>query len=793
MKPCPQIIRIFFMAAMLSVSMKGTSQDPGEKLVELFMNNNRARYQERIFVHLDRQYYLAGERIQFSIFCLEPASCKPSLASSAACIELLDRQNNSIVREKISLHRGYGAGSLEIPTSCKGQEYILRCYTAWQRNSGPRSYYYNNLLILHPSEPMHLPGRNQKGAGMMEMEVWPEGGQAVPGVRNRFVFRVSDADRTPVMVSGGIIRDDSVTVTQIQNSATGMGCFHLVPEKGREYTARICEPGGKQAEFRLPVPEREACAVELTGDRHGRRILFVRPHKGICNDHRMLILVIWRPSSIEMLQKMEADTLMKFDFHDRRFAPGIHHITLLDETYHILAERSFFVDGKESLEIRTIGLQESYNSRQTITFDLETFTPQGVSTPSLLSVSVSLSGYDLPRSHSNAFLQSILLGSEIPELLPLQTSGISPEQMDQYMIMHSRGKCNWQGNESRNIMYVPEQEGLVVSGKIIHRETGMPASGQRLFLSFIDTIPDFYSTSSNQQGIFHFSLDDRTGTMDVVIQADAQNEEDFLIALDNDFSREPVPGFSFCSLKKTQLQEHFEKLQLHRQLAGAYSRERDSITGGCPTDPEHRIPFYGRYDHQIVMEEFIALPVMEEVFRELGKRIFLVREEGSYHVRLLDLKTNRIIGNHPFYFIDGVPVSDPQILMELDPSLIHSIRLKSERYFMKNIVMDGIVDIRTLRGNADPAQLPESSIRQSFRCFSTLRNPVCAGCSIPDDPRIPLFLTTPCFETGLRSVPGNPASIRFIAPDSKGRYDIAVYAMDENGRIGQKRFTLFIK
>lgn len=804
MKQAMRVIRILMLAVLLPPSPDGLSQDEDSALVERFRINNQDAYRERIYVHLDRQYYLAGEMIRFTIFCLEPGSCRPSPASSVACIELVDPRSRSINRKKIALHRGIGTGLMEIPLSCKSQEYILRCYTAWQRNSGSGAYYYNNILILHPSKPVNFTMDTGTSTDL-KVNFYPEGGHLVPGLVNHVVFSAHEDGRIPVQAGGEILMDDSVRVTRFQTSWPGIGSFRMVPEKGRKYTAWVSDTAGNQTSFHLPLLQEDACGIELKNEPDGRRTLLIRPHSGICDTRQTITLIAWNPRRIGLIRKMKADTLIQHQFEDHRFSPGINYLTLVDKKKHILAERSFFVEKEASLEIRAIGLEGSYTSRETVTFSLETLAPEGLSTNSRLSVSVSCSGNDLPHSHSNSFRQSVLLGGEVPELFAWQSEDISPGGMDLYMIIHSAGKCSWLEDRNVHTMYIPELKGPVVSGKITRKGSGSPAGGQELCLSFIDSIPHFYSTCSDEEGYFHFAPDHLEGTREMVVQVHGKgNVEEFQITMEDDFAQDPLPEFSFSSLQKAGLQQHFEKLLLHRQLAGAYAHMEESSTmvgsfppgsdpAGSPGHHPERIPFYGKSDHQIIMEEFIALPVMEEVFRELGKRIFLVREQGKYLVRLLDLKTNRIIGDEPFYFIDGVPVFDSEILMDLDPSRVHSIRLKSQRYFIKNTRMDGIVDIRTTGGEAEPVPLPPSAIRQRYQGFSAYEPAVSVDSLILRDPRIPLFLTTPCFESSLTSSPGQPATVRFPAPDSKGQYDIVVKALDENGRIGEKRYTIQIQ
>jgi hypothetical protein len=543
-------------------------------------------YQEAVYVHLDRNYFLTGESIRSTIYCIEKGTGRPSTASKLANIELLSQEGRVIRQAKVKLSRGIGWGILDIPADCGSEEHMIRCYTSWMRNFGPETFCYNTVLIIHPSKSYH------------------------------------------------------------------------------------------------PVKDRETPA----------------------------------------------------------YKPGPD-------------------DPVNMLRIDANGLKQTYAPREPVVFSLKPRIPSGFAPHVRLSLSVTRSG-------------SYCLDSPFNSIIPGFDGMLSDTPADQ----------------PEAITYMPDLEGLQLTGKVQQRVDGQPVVNEPVLLSFIDSVPEVYPTHTDLRGHFHFDLNGLTGRKDMIIQT-LTADGDVLITIDPDFSQEPIPESAWISLQTENLGELYREMLLSQQLSRAYGAGTTDGQAG-PGNRDHslvpgtwqsHLPFYGHYDHQVIMEDFIKLPVMEEVFRELGRRIYLLREQGTYKVAVLDLMTNRIIGARPYYFLDGVPFFDSQKLLDLDPAQIETIRLKSEKYFVGDLVMDGIVDIRSRKGDAGLIDFPRSAVRQYFQAFSneTERTRVT---SFQNDPHIPLSQTTLLFEPLREIAPGNEITVELLAPDVKGTCDIVIRGLADDGR-----------
>ena len=87
-----------------------------------------ARAQEKLFVTTDRGAYISGDRVYFSLFCVDGEG-RQSDFSAVSYLELLST-DGTLVEAKAGLFGGRGAGSFLIPPTAPTGNYLLIAYTA---------------------------------------------------------------------------------------------------------------------------------------------------------------------------------------------------------------------------------------------------------------------------------------------------------------------------------------------------------------------------------------------------------------------------------------------------------------------------------------------------------------------------------------------------------------------------------------------------------------------------------------------------------------------------------------
>lgn len=109
---------------------------------------------EKIYLHLDKSNYLAGDTLWFKAYLVEGPYLLPSEKSGIFYIELVNFENKVLKRIKFPTRYGLGWGNIsldgkDLPTG----NYLLRAYTTWMLNFGEEAAYAINIYISNDQLP----------------------------------------------------------------------------------------------------------------------------------------------------------------------------------------------------------------------------------------------------------------------------------------------------------------------------------------------------------------------------------------------------------------------------------------------------------------------------------------------------------------------------------------------------------------------------------------------------------------------------------------------------------------
>jgi hypothetical protein len=102
---------------------------------------------EEVFVQSDRDIYLVGEEIRFSIFLFDRKNEKLTGASRIAYFEILNPVNRPVAQIKIGLTNGTGSGLVVLPDTISPGVYTIRSYTNWMKNFMPSNCFTRKIRV----------------------------------------------------------------------------------------------------------------------------------------------------------------------------------------------------------------------------------------------------------------------------------------------------------------------------------------------------------------------------------------------------------------------------------------------------------------------------------------------------------------------------------------------------------------------------------------------------------------------------------------------------------------------
>jgi hypothetical protein len=122
-----------------------------EELAMQFHNQLIAFPQEKIHVHTDKPYYIAGEKIWFRAYLADAANHIPSPASRYVYVELINPLDTIVNRVKIRQDEEDAYhGHLLIPEGAPEGDYTLRAYTTFMRSQDEHYFFSKNIRIGDP-------------------------------------------------------------------------------------------------------------------------------------------------------------------------------------------------------------------------------------------------------------------------------------------------------------------------------------------------------------------------------------------------------------------------------------------------------------------------------------------------------------------------------------------------------------------------------------------------------------------------------------------------------------------
>ncbi len=182
-----------------------------DSVVHKFDSYRKHVLQEKLYVHIDRSFYITGEIAWLKVYVTDASFHKPLDVSKVAYVELLDKNNRAVLQAKIGLTNGTGSGSFFLPATLGSGNYRLRAYTNWMKNFSTDLYFDQTITLINPFTG-GSPDISSPPAISYSVQFFPEGGHLVADVRSKVAFRVESSTGTGANLAGAVLNNTGDTV-----------------------------------------------------------------------------------------------------------------------------------------------------------------------------------------------------------------------------------------------------------------------------------------------------------------------------------------------------------------------------------------------------------------------------------------------------------------------------------------------------------------------------------------------------------------------------------------------------
>jgi hypothetical protein len=598
---------------------------------------------EEVYVHTDRDEYIAGEKMWFNARVVERPNTILSDRSRVVYFEVLNWVNRPVVRKRLRIDSGSGPGMALLPDTLSSGDYIIRAYTNWMKNFLPSNCYSKKIRIFNAINLIPVHHIADKS----------------------YQLREENTEHTYVDTENGLTVD-------IINKTDTLNIMIRSDNAGRPGKTDHC-------------------------------YLFIQTH-GIIDINEKIDLL-----SINTKVSVPQKTL----------TPGINHITLFNDIGRPFFERYVLTlpDNKQELSVESDISSKPRSKAAVRIVPLELL----LSSFSGTCFSIAITPESFP--HKSIDLDDYLIfGSEFG-IIPEQFYGrklreIDADSIDEFLMTVKSKWIDWEKILSGNlpaIKYLPESENYYITGKLINRESLAPVPGEYVFISSPGKNAQFMYDRTDSNGNFSFPVPlNRNRISDIIIQPE-RSDSGMAVNIATSFSELYSPVGPDSLITGFEIPGYLSKMSVNYQLSkifGLSSAVEIPDTARLLTGQKN---FYGKTDLRVILDDYIKLPVMEEVFFELVPGVNMRRDKSGYEVSILDPidKTKYYIP--PGLFVDGIKVDDATVLADLDPELVEQIDVVSDKYLIGDYLFYGIVNVITRAGDFSNVSLPEGAVRLNYR------------------------------------------------------------------------------
>jgi hypothetical protein len=793
-------MKICFISLMtFLIVMPGNAQNPAQvALLQQFDVYRQTVAQEKIFLHTDKNLYLAGEICRFKIYCVDAYFHKPLAISKVVYTELLDKKNKSVLQAKIAMNKDGGSGTLFLPVSISSGKYKLRAYTNLMKNFGPDYFFEKTVTVINPRSI-------SDGDTLLQKEVFtvtffPEGGNLVNGIQSKVAFLAANQNGKGLDCSGVIVDDKSDTIVKFTAFKFGIGTFLFTPEPGRTYKAVIALPDGKKNTQELPAAYNYGYVMQLSETDNNFIKVTV---KGPANNSpsASIYLFAHTRTSVKSVQNGKIQNgNAEFLIDKNKLGDGISHFTVFNSEKQPVCERLYFKYPEQKLEIGLTADAKEYDQRRKISININAADRDKNPSAANLSMAVyrldSLQRVEEMDINNYLWLSSDLAGTvESPEYYFSGDSADAKSAVDNLMLTHGWRRFRWEdilGNKKPAFEFIPEYAGHIVTGKIIKKNSRLPEKNIGAYLSVPGTRLQFKTSVSDSSGNIKFEMKDFYNEGEIIVQTNNQLDSGYTVEVRNPFadnySIKSLPEFSLSKVNEQALQSLNAGMQVQNTYSG--NKIRQVRLPAVDTNT-----FFVKPDFAYLPDNYVRFTTMEEVLREYVMPVMVRKKNGKFHLPILDIQHKEPFEQDPMLLLDGVPVFDMDKFMSYDPLKVRKLEVVSKMYYFGNMFFPGIVNFVTYSGDLPGYELDPHATVIDYEGLQLQRDFFSPVYETKEQykSRLPDFRNLLYWSPALKTDTKGTGTISFYSSDLPGKYAVVVQGLTADGKTGSKVIQFEVK
>lgn len=819
------LVFAFIVTTAFTFSQEGETLT--ERILAKLEKYRRVTPQEKVYLHFDKPYYMAGETMWFKGYLFDGTTHKIDSVSRVTYVDLIDETNGTIIASRVLNCDGSTHGDIALPDSLPEGIYQIRAYTNYMRNYSEEFFFHQDFKIYQGAIKNRLTDSNaKKMLEAVDVQFFPEGGNSVIGLDSRIGFKALNILGKGVDIEGFVLDNAKDTVVAFHTEHLGMGVFNYTPESQKTYTAYVKEEEGKYRPYSLPYAHEQGFTMAVDNLSSKEKVkVFIANNSPKPADKSTEIIVVahQRGQVIFMAKGNETQKSFGLSIPKNKISDdGIVQVTLMNVKGEPLCERLIFNNQDKQINLKIVPDKVNYKIREKVTLNLEATNAEGKPVEGSFSVAVTDASQVIVEPYQENLLSYLLLSSDVSNLSGTDYYSALRGNIEQPAYYFDKENANanrhldilmmtqgWRRFIWRDLMADKDpkmnnllETGLEITGKAL-KPNGKVAENVTLTLVLKNDkrTPQFLTASTDSSGKYGFYSLDFFDTTQVFVQGMKKNGGKNLEVTINPL--QPAPKVRIVKTPynpmefNTQdlasfLKKAKDALELEKKLKLNKDQMLQEVVVKAKKyeEPDVR-KIYGKASNTIKVDNILCAGATS-IFQMIQGRVAGVQVSpngsGGYSVLIRGV-SSFTGGTEPLYLLDGMPV-DADAFSSINPCDVDNIDILkgADAAIFGSRASNGVIAILTRRGgsNYDYSKDPASGVTIQKRMGYNVAREFYApkyDVSIPDHVR-PDFRSTLHWQPNVRTGASGKATITYWNTDAKATMRILAEGVSTQGFVG---------
>jgi hypothetical protein len=781
--------------------------------IKQFLKTYRINYTpEKVYVQLDKPYYIAGETIWLKAYLTDASTHQPISQSGVLYVDLMEENNQPSQRLKLKVEDGIAKGNIDLPDSLEAGNYRLSAYTNWMRNFGEETFFNRSIRIWNAGEEIRAAQTETQEIpevtedALVDLQFFPESGDMVAGIPAEVAFKAIDQQGLGVPVKGFVMDGQGKKIIDFHSFHLGMGAFKFTPEAGVQYMARLIEADGAVRDY--PLPEVSSRGYVLSVEEYqDENVINIRVQGS--DDQQTADLLLTGISQNELVYSENIrlnNTQYETSIAKKGLPTGIVRFTLFDPQGEPYAERLAFVRPENQLQLTISTNEPEFLPREQVRMTIEAKDTEGNPASANLTLAVTDQEVVSPIKNDETIASYLLLTSDLtgyvqqPVYYFQDVNDSTKQALRHVMMTHGWRRFAWKdavAGQYPDIKFTREKD-LSIDGKLVNQK-GDPVKGSEMILYVRDQHQTFIVSETDDQGNFSFNGFDFTDSVDLVIQGTtADGKRNVEVKIDEEDFVPPAPGWQIPQADQLLASTNRAYIDVSAQRIEAEDtyrpRLRDIVLKEIVVEDRVAIiepmKLHHRADQVLRPQDLTMPPPSGNILESLQGRVagLQIYRSGWNEFRA----TIRGYGE-PLYLLDGMPINASTV-SALNPWDIDRVEILKgpEAAIYGGRASGGIIAFFTKRGGVayEEVEPGKHIIIHRAGGFSKTREfyaPRYTASNI--DQEKPDLRTTIHWEPNLQTGADGKAEVTFYTADRATTYRAVLEGITPDGLPGSQIFT----